>query len=605
MKRLLLVWAVMAGTAYGAETDDFAEAMASRTNLFIGEVFNLDVVVRSETKPQAAVMENLDGLHATLIEDGAATSDPHAWLYRYALRPTQAGEIRIPPLRFGSSLTRPVDLHVERPAPSDRMQLATVLSAPTAYVGQAVRLTTTWDSTYPLGSIKAVDFRFPVLSDPRFKVLDPYEPGKEGQDKATGIPVQGTRVLADRKSYQADGVQHQALAFSKLLLPLEAGSLAIPAAALLCAAERGTAPNGRPGQRNAFQYPAYFDNAFFDQNVAGEEWERVYAEAAPLSLEVLPLPEEGRPDNFTGLVGDFSIHVDAEPLAVRVGDPVTLTITVTARDFAEAIELPPLRTDRTLAGLFEIPFDRAAPRYQGRSRVYTQSIRPRSAAVEEIPPLQLAFFNPSSNVYVVVQSVPIPLKVSEAEAVQAYGSTVHATRLRASGEGIRQNYEKPDMLESRRPLLFGWGHAGIVLAVLLIPPLVAAGFTLASLFGARRHHIHRTAKAARAFRVFRRNAVHIVHGHAAKSTVYRELDQVLRAYLGDRLHLNPGALPFREAAARLAETGAGSAEIERLGILFALCESYRFTPDAPGTANARQIVHDAVDIVKTIERSLR
>ena len=269
------------------------------------------------------------------------------------------------------------------------------------------------------------------------------------------------------------------------------------------------------------------------------------------------------------MVGDYSIEVTAEPTTVKVGEPITLTIKVTAQHFIENIFFPPLRYQPNLVNRFEIPSDRSLPKQDGKSKVYTQTIRPLSTANIELPPIQLAFFNPASKTYQTVESAAIPLSVSSADEIGVFGGGIYQSRLRSVEDGIRHNFESPDMLSKKRSPLFGWGHPAWVLLILLLPPAVFGGISLVSLFGEKKHHIHRTAKAARAYKVFRKNAYHI-HSHHMKSEIYSDLDQVLRAYLGDRLHLTPGALSYREAQIELIEAGASAETLEELNALFAL-----------------------------------
>ncbi len=602
MKRLILIAVLMTGGAR-AETNFYALATASETNVFLGQVFNLDVIVKAPEKPDAPNVEAWDAFNVTTLAAGQNTSDPNTWLYRFALRAKTEGELSLPAARFGKVYSNPVAIRANKPVVTDRMRLEQTLSAKSVFVGEPILLTTTWDSTYQLGAIKAVDFNFPILNDKRFQVLELYEPDKERNANATGLPVHGTRVLATRKSHEVEGVQHQVLEFSKILIPKKSGTLVIPPSTLLCAAENEKEINNK-NRRSAFQYPAYFDNTFFDQNATGDQWKRVYAESAPPTLEVKPLPMDGRPDLFNGMVGDFSIAVAAEPTDVRVGEPITLTITLTAARFMETIFLEPLRYQPNLVNRFEIPSDRSLPLRDGRSKIYTQTVRPLSTSNHEIPPLKLAFFSPASNAYVTVESAAIPIKVSPAEEIGVFGGDVYQSRLRAVEEGVRQNYEHPDMLKSRRAPLFGWARPGFVLGFLLMPPLLVGGLALAALFGEKKHHIHRTAKAARAHKVFRRNAAHI-HTHSMKSEIYGELDHVLRAYLGDRLHLAPGALSYRDAEARLIEAGAEPETLAELKRLFAVCEAYRFTRNYDEQGDARAIVREANRVVKRVERKLK
>ena len=610
-KNLFMAAFAACSLSAGAETNFYAHMSTVQTNVFLGQVFMVDVIVKAPERPEAPGIDHLEGFNITLLDAGSTTSETNTFHYRYAFRATQEGDLTIPALPFpvlGEPVrTAPLKIRAAKPEPSTRMKLETSVSNQSVYLGEPVLLTTTWDSTYQFGALKAVDFHFPVLNDKRFQVLDPYEPEKEKNTQTTGLPVHGTRVLATRRSYKVEAEQHQSLSFSKILIPKKTGKVILQPSTLLCAAEKEKSLKTNQGKRSAFQYPAYFDNTFFDQNLTGGNYTRIYTESEPIELDVKPLPTHDRPALFNGMVGDYTIAVTAEPASIRVGEPITLTITVTAGTFMENIFFQPLRYQPFLINRFEIPAERSLPQRSGKSKIYTQTIRPLSVTISNVPPIQLVYFSPTSNAYLTVQSAPIPLQVSPAETITAFGlgDTPHRSRLRAVKEGIRHNYENPDMLENQRLPFLGWAPLELVSALLLCPPLMIGGLALLSLFGEKKHHIHRTAKAARAYKIYRKNAAHIIRRHSMKSEVYRDLDAVLRAYLGDRLHLNPGALTFRDAETRLTGEGAKANTIAELRKLFMICEAYRFTHGFDGKANATQIIHDANRIVKTVERNLK
>ncbi len=601
MKMLIPILLLTAGTAW-ADADFYAQASASDTNIFLGEVFNLDVVVKAESKPAMPPFQSAD-FNAAALVDGQPTSAAGTWFFRYALRPKTAGGLTIPALNFNRLYTQPIRIRAHKPELTDRMVLKQTVSTNSVYVGEPIVLRTVWDSTYQFGAVKAVDFHFPILNDKRFQVLEIHDPEKESRTDATGLPVHGTRVLAERHSYQAGDVQHQTLEFSKILVPRQSGRITVSPATLLCAADKEAAVNNKT-RRSAFQYPAYFDNTFFDQNVTGDQWSRIYTESDPIEIEVKPLPKEGRPDLFNGMVGRFSIEVTAEPTDVQVGEPITLTIKITAANRVETIFFEPLRYQPNLVNRFEIPSDRALPTIEGQHKIYTQTIRPLSTSSTEVPPLQLAYFDPSAGAYAVAESEAVALNVSPADEVGVFGSAGYKSRLQAVNAGIRQNYENPDMLRTRRRPLFGWVHPAAAVPILLLPPVLFAAAALAALLGSKKHHIHRTAKAARAFKVFRRNAAQL-KTRRMKTEIYRGLDECLRAYLGDRLHLVPGALAFRDAAAALQKAGADSKDIQKLQQLFSVCEAYRFTSGYDQPADPRPIIAAAVETVRALERSLK
>ena len=73
--------------------DFYAHASATETNVFLGLVFNLDVIVKAEEKPTSPDLGHLADFNVTLLDAGQATSGTNAWLYRYALRAKCEGTV--------------------------------------------------------------------------------------------------------------------------------------------------------------------------------------------------------------------------------------------------------------------------------------------------------------------------------------------------------------------------------------------------------------------------------------------------------------------------------------------------------------------------------
>lgn len=131
-------------------------------------------------------------------------------------------------------------------------------------------------------------------------------------------------------------------------------------------------------------------------------------------VRVLPLPEGGRPKSWNGAVGDFSMMVVAKPLEVAVGDPITLTMRLqdsSGTAALDGLQAPLLGQQPAFAGGFRVPSEAASGTVEGRSKVFTQSIRALSETVREIPPIEFAFFNPAKGEYETVRSAPIAITV--------------------------------------------------------------------------------------------------------------------------------------------------------------------------------------------------
>ena len=228
------------------------------------------------------------------------------------------------------------------------------------------------------------------------------------------------------------------------------------------------------------------------------------ARAKVEDVEVMPLPMNGRPANFTGAVGRYGITVIAEPTAVRVGDPIKLTIEIGGDGPVESLPAPDLAADPLLTQGFRVPQEELAGEVVGNRRRFTQVIRAERADLTEIPPIEYPYFNPDQGLYAVALSEPIPLTVSEAAQLDT-ASLVRADSPAASEEGgalraldgLRGNKTRESELLSTAPAV---SLNNLALATFTPPAvfLVAWGWTTymrrRSPSQHRRQHALRTAR---------------------------------------------------------------------------------------------------------------
>ena len=119
---------------------------------------------------------------------------------------------------------------------------------------------------------------------------------------------------------------------------------------------------------SGFRYPSYFNNDFFDKSVKGAH-ERFLVRSKPIRLEVKPLPRAGRPEDFSGIVGKFSLSVKAEPTVVSVSDPITLELRLSGHPFPQTISAPALEEQSALAYSFDFADEASALAVDGGDAV--------------------------------------------------------------------------------------------------------------------------------------------------------------------------------------------------------------------------------------------
>jgi hypothetical protein len=156
-----------------------------------------------------------------------------------------------------------------------------------------------------------------------------------------------------------------------------------------------------------------FFNQFFNQ---GEQKQVVLATEA-VNVESLSLPQEGKPANFTGAVGNFEMAATAGPTNVTVGDPVTVRVQISGRGAFDSLTLPAQDAWQNFktyppTAKFD-PSDQFG--FQG-IKTFEQIISPQNSDIHDLPPLTFSFFNPDDGQYHKLASLPLPLVVKAAGA---------------------------------------------------------------------------------------------------------------------------------------------------------------------------------------------
>jgi len=152
---------------------------------------------------------------------------------------------------------------------------------------------------------------------------------------------------------------------------------------------------------------------FFNQRQMQEK--KIQLVSPETTLTVLPLPAEGKPDNFSGAIGRFTLEVKAQPTDVGPGDPITLTMTVQGTGNFDRVEPPAFNGNGEWKSY--TPTARFTPGGapgQG-SKVFEQAIIAKDPATTAIPPLAFSFFDPETRQYQTLHSAAIPLRISGAD----------------------------------------------------------------------------------------------------------------------------------------------------------------------------------------------
>ena len=242
----------------------------------------------------------------------------------------------------------------------------------------------------------------------------------------------------ERQYQQALGGQNYLVTeIKKALYPLAAGTLEIPGNSLTCKLVMQ--------RRRSRGLDSFFDNNFLQSPfLAGGDAVTKVLQTDPVRVQVRPLPEGGRPTDFSGLVGAFSIQAEVGQERLQVGDSTTLTLTVKGRgNLRDLAELPP----QELQG-FKIYPDKPTLQMQPEGeviqgeKVFKKALVPLAEGDLEIPSVELSYFDPEEGAFRTARTGPILLSVegkAESEQlhlVQPSGAAGSGTAIQLLGKDI-------------------------------------------------------------------------------------------------------------------------------------------------------------------------
>jgi hypothetical protein len=420
----------------------------AETAIYQGEDFTYSIVVEGGGRPNKIDISPLASFHPRAAGSGTSMQTVNdrttiSYSQNYAITAGKAGPMHLPGVTVvvdgQTYTTNPVDVTVSQPGATDRLSLEFTLSDPArngaaakqCYTGQPLVMTVEWTIT---ARVQDASFDVPVFKSDEFYIEDVSEPTgglAREQTAIHGVPI---TVTEDRHLIR--GVEAAILSFRKVLIPKRSGHLRLDPISV--------SANMAVGRERT--------DDFF--NPYRMKFQRVSVQSHAVELDALPLPETGKPPQFYGLVGRYTISASAAPAKVSAGDPITLTLRIGGNPYLKPVQWPALEQVPELAANFKIPAEKASPTMEGGCKVFTQTIRANSDRVAQVPAIPLAYFDPEQGRYVVAKTEPIQLEVAPSKVltnvdVEGTASTPANREVEAIRKGLSANYYGPEVLENQ------------------------------------------------------------------------------------------------------------------------------------------------------------
>lgn len=186
----------------------------------------------------------------------------------------------------------------------------------------------------------------------------------------------------------------------------------------------------------------------------------VFAVSNRLVVDVRSPPLNGRPDSYTGAIGQFDVSATLTPTAANVGDPLTLTVSVVGQGTFNDVRPIQLSEIPEITESFRVYEPSEKTTSSGKE--FTYSLRATREDVSEVPAIPFAYFDVRDEKYREVQSVAIPVTISpaqildSAEIIGASGPEQSAEALQTNTSGLFANRQTVASVAPLRVTPFQW-----------------------------------------------------------------------------------------------------------------------------------------------------
>ncbi|MEM9936088.1 MAG: BatD family protein [Bacteroidota bacterium] len=324
--------------------------------------------------------------------------------------------------------------------------------------------------------------------------------------------------------------------------------------------------------------------------------------STPISINVKALPTSGRPADFSGAVGAYTLDVSLDKNETETGEPVTMKVSLKGKGNIKTLETPQLDFPPD----FEVYDPQVADKFSKSGGVISGSktfdflIIPRNPGNYKLPQVNWSYYDLAKGRYMTLSSDSYTLQVSgEAQEASNAPLVTQKEDIELIGQDIRYIMTEGTILQRKGESFI---DGGLFWLLYLLPFVGFVGLwffkqrtdTLAAdVAGTRSRKANKVAEK-------RLSQARKFQQQNEEGAFYKEISQVVWGYLADKLALGQSALSRQNIKELLTERGITQATIERITNLLDTAEMALFAP-ASARGGMNQLLEDTSQLITELE----
>jgi hypothetical protein len=344
-------------------------------------------------------------------------------------------------------------------------------------------------------------------------------------------------------------------------------------------------------------YKGEFDNPFGNFRDV-----RYQAKSQPVIIHAMALPTAGKPADFNGAVGNYTVYSDIDKKELKANETINYTIDISGMGNLNLLASPKITTPVDVEKYDPKTNDHIVVDSNGvsGSRQFSYLLIPRHEGNITLSPVDFTYFNPSSGRYVTVPTKSFNIKVDKGDAqanVPAFNSTEQQD-IKLLGNDIRYiKTSSADVFKEGE----GFYDSITYYLLLLLGPVLFIGALIYRNWLTKYNSDQVKVRSREASRMAAKHLASAQKELTAgnRAAFYDAVAKGLYGYLSDKLNIPVSDLNKENIITQLQTRKLDEATTKQLVDTMDLCEMARF---APVTGISEQQVFDkAKNTINEIE----
>ncbi len=326
----------------------------------------------------------------------------------------------------------------------------------------------------------------------------------------------------------------------------------------------------------------------------------------PVEVKVYPLPETGKPDNFSGAVGRYKITSYVNKHTFMIKEPINLYVVITGDGNINSVTEPEVDLSENIqkyATTYKVKDDG----WQS-TKTFKYVLLPLIEGQQTIPEITFSYFSPDSRSYITIKTRKIDINIKNVEYIEKDGRNISF----ADDENVEQNERKNNQeireIETNIKLKnynFSFLNNRILLSFILLPFFVIMMLSLVyrlNIIYVNKDKIKLNKKSSyiRAINYLKDAENCILKND--QDNFYYAIDLSLRLYLQSKINTDYVNMLKYDLKVSLKKNKINENIITDIEKILTDCEVFKFSSVKATTDYIKQTYNDVKDIFEKLDK---